>query len=63
MPRTAEQIEADIQAVKQNPNWATNDAALNAIAAFTIEKSQLTQGVPPAAGKYIPNEFLYSAKE
>eukprot|EP01038_Epipyxis_sp_PR26KG_P015760 gene15760-21341_t len=41
--RTIEQIEADIEAVKSNANWATCEAALNAISAFTVEKNQLNQ--------------------
>ncbi len=47
MSRTIEQIEADIAAVKANPNWARNEATLKAIAAFTNEKNELT-------GKNIP---------
>ena len=44
MPRTIEQIDADIAAIKAaNPNWASNDTSLNAITAFTNEKNQLTQ--------------------
>ncbi len=49
MPRTIEQIEGDINAIKSNPNWATSEAFSAAIAAFTNEKNQLTQ---PPAGKY-----------
>ena len=34
MPRNIEQIEAEIAAIQAaNPNWASNDASLNAITA------------------------------
>ncbi len=41
MSRTAQQIDADIAAVKANPNEAKSDAPLKAITAFTNEKNQL----------------------
>ena len=42
MPRTIQQIEADIAAVKDNnPDWITNTAALISIAAYTNERTQL----------------------
>lgn len=52
MPRTVEQIEADIEAVKRISNWITNEAALNAFTALVTEKNLLNQvSVPPPAGK------------
>ncbi len=44
MSRTIEQIETEIQAIKEaNPDWAGNQIALMAITAFTIEKNNLSQ--------------------
>ena len=50
MPRTIAQIEADIAAIKTNPNWATDPVAKRLYAALVEEKNQLTQ--PHPTGKY-----------
>ena len=48
MPRTIAQIEADIAAIKTNPNWATDPVAKRLYAALVEEKNLLQQ----PAGKY-----------
>ncbi len=49
MPRTIEEIESDINAIKSRSDWATREGALNAIAALINEKNLLQ---PSPAGKY-----------
>jgi phage terminase large subunit-like protein len=53
MPRTVEEIEVDIKAVKANPNWAVSEAFASLYAELLKEKNKLTQAqVPPPSGKY-----------
>ncbi len=53
MPRTVEQIEDDIAAVKANHNWSSDPVAMRLCSALVEEKNLLTQiPVPPPAGKY-----------
>ncbi len=53
MPRTVEQIEADIAAVTANPNWTTDPVDKVLYGELLREKYQLTPvPVPPPIGKY-----------
>lgn len=41
MPRTVEDIEADIASLKSNPNWSTDTASMNLFTELLKEKNQL----------------------
>lgn len=47
MVRASKQIEADIIAIKANPNWATDEASLIAIAGLTNQLTASSQSPAP----------------